>query len=170
VQHFTFEKYISLIKKGSKDKALLNPMGNKINQWMRLRFRSILILFFNQRLTICLFNQNLHVMRPSEKLSTTAWRKKSLFFASSLFGFLVFQFPSITASAHFNENRFEGNRFFQVRNVSGKVTDEKGEPLEKVTVQVKGTNVATVTAAISFSFSITSRLGSYIVKHKGSSQ
>jgi TonB-linked SusC/RagA family outer membrane protein len=80
-------------------------------------------------------------MRPSEKLFAAARRKKSFFFASSVFGFLLFQFPSITASAHFNENRF-----FQVRNVSGKVTDEKGEPLEKVTVQVKGTNVATVTA------------------------
>ncbi len=84
-------------------------------------------------------------MKPFEKVSITAWIKKSLFFASS--GILLLQFVSVTASAHFTGKYFEEKGFFQIKNVSGKVTNEKGEPLEKVTVQVKGTGVATVTNA-----------------------
>jgi TonB-linked SusC/RagA family outer membrane protein len=85
-------------------------------------------------------------MKPSENVSSTAWKRQSLFLLFSVF-ILLFQFVSISTLAHFDGSCFDGKGFFQIRTVSGKVTNENGEALERVTVKVKGTNVATATDA-----------------------
>jgi TonB-linked SusC/RagA family outer membrane protein len=54
---------------------------------------------------------------------------------------------SITASPGNYSDRFGRNEFFQDKPITGKVTNDKGEPLVGVTVQIKGLRTSTTTNA-----------------------
>ena len=83
-------------------------------------------------------------MRPFEKVSGTSQIKKTLHFA---FAVLLLLFASLTVSAHFTNVYLGEDGYLQSKIISGRVTNERGEPFEKVSVQVKGTDVGTTTSA-----------------------
>jgi TonB-linked SusC/RagA family outer membrane protein len=62
---------------------------------------------------------------------------------------------SVSVLANHANANIPSNKFFQSTTITGKVTNEKGEPLGNVTVQAKGKTRVTVLTASDGSFSIT---------------
>ena len=58
---------------------------------------------------------------------------------------LIISVPLLAAPRHYND--LSNKNFFQANPITGKVTNDKGEPLAGVTVQVKGLSNSTTTAA-----------------------
>src|SRR5687768_9160791 len=56
---------------------------------------------------------------------------------------MIFGMPAI-ASPGFGHENIPEKSFFQSGTITGRVTNESGEPLAGVTIQVKGTTITTV--------------------------
>src|SRR5438105_1239493 len=84
------------------------------------------------------------LFRPFNDSPNTLKHMKQLLLAMGVTLLLV---VPIMASPHFKNDRGFKKEFFQAKIITGKVTNDKGEPLANVTVQVKGSNKSTVTNA-----------------------